>query len=1159
MTQPIIDILLVEDNPHDAFLIEELLLESEKVGFNLQCFNRLFEALSYLQNKKIDLILLDLSLPDSHGMESLSNTLEVAKNIPVIVLTGNKDEILAVDSVKKGAQDYLVKGQLNSIGLVRSIQYAIERKKMEHNLRESKEKLNRSLKSTKKILESLPIGVIIIGYDKTIRSVNKIALDILGWETENEIVGKVCDHYICNAHKASCPVLDLGQKIDRSEKIIFTKDGKEIPILKSVLPINIGGENLLLEGFVDITSLRETHRKLIESERRLLVLNSRLEQKVMGRTSDLGERIKELSCLYDVSTLIEQPNITIEKVIYNVVNRIPASMQYPTITCSKILFNGIEYKTINYQDSKWKISSNITIHSNKIGSIEVAYLKEKPLRYEGPFFKEERNLINGIAKTLSRFIERKWAEKALRKNEASLSNAQRIAHLGNWEWDILKDEMIWSDEVYRIFGFNPKEFNVNYESFLESVHSDDKDFVKNYINGIKNKEKPFSIDHRIILPDGTERIISEQIEVLFNDQESPFHMTGTILDITERKRRENEIRESKEKLNVILSNIDDLVAVVSKDHRILYLNRRAEEEFGRHQIGNFCFKVLTKRDTMCEECPFNKIRTNDNSVSGFELELFSAEGNEKRYFDFCSTPILLFDDQPATIDILRDITIRKKAEIILRNSEEKYRSLVENLPYSIFLIELDNRIFDCNRFAELYINKSKEDLKGTYFFEIFRTTQDYIESIGEVIQNVIDFDLSNILEFEFVNKSNNKASVEVFFSSVEIGNTRFIQAIVQDITEKKLAKIIIQEENETLRKLDQIKKELTTKTSEELKSPLTIMFESSQVLLNLYRDKLDQNAIQLLELIRNGGEKSISLTERILDISRIESDEFKLNKQTESLKDIIEEAVNKLSDVTRKQRINLKLDLAEDLYSEVDKPRIINVIFDILMYNILNYSSKKGEILIKLKEKNNFAEISMENIGTRLKGKEKKKILSDKHKKISRDSFLGLHFSKEIINLHGGQAFIESEGNKEGVNYIIKLPIKDLSDVLLDMYVIYKSGILIYEYNFGQHLKKHDGSLISGSVIGMMTILREVMESKKQIKTIDHGDLKIMFELNVTKDVVFVLIVKDDLLIFRKKLNALIDDFDRIFKDLIDNIETAVCIQNNWESLGITIKKHFRK
>ncbi len=141
--------------------------------------------------------------------------------------------------------------------------------------------------------------------------------------------------------------------------------------------------------------------------------------------------------------------------------------------------------------------------------------------------------------------ELKLAEAKLRKSEAGLANAQRMAHIGSWEWEIQKNRLNWSDEVYRIFGLESGDIMPTYEKFLGFLHPDDAEFVKVSVDNALSNIKPYSIDHRIILPDGSEKMVHQEAEVMVDDEGKPVRMTGTVQDITEYKRLEEQLRQSQ--------------------------------------------------------------------------------------------------------------------------------------------------------------------------------------------------------------------------------------------------------------------------------------------------------------------------------------------------------------------------------------------------------------------------------------------------------------------------------------------------------------------------------------------------------------------------------------------------------------------------------------
>jgi diguanylate cyclase (GGDEF)-like protein len=134
MCSKLINILLFEDNPGDVLLIKEALKESTLASFNIVCVERLSDGLAYLEDGKVDIILLDLALLDSLGIDTFNKVKSKAKNIPLVVSTSNNDDSLALETIKGGGQDYIIKGQMDRNTLARSIMYAIERHRIKVRL-----------------------------------------------------------------------------------------------------------------------------------------------------------------------------------------------------------------------------------------------------------------------------------------------------------------------------------------------------------------------------------------------------------------------------------------------------------------------------------------------------------------------------------------------------------------------------------------------------------------------------------------------------------------------------------------------------------------------------------------------------------------------------------------------------------------------------------------------------------------------------------------------------------------------------------------------------------------------------------------------------------------------------------------------------------------
>ena len=168
----------------------------------------------------------------------------------------------------------------------------------------------------------------------------------------------------------------------------------------------------------------------------------------------------------------------------------------------------------------------------------------------------------------SRTTELEKAYISLKESEKGLAEAQRMAHLGNWVLDLVTGEAYGSDEIYCIFGRSPEEFGTTHDAFLSHIHPEDRDYVNNAVMEALNG-KPYSINFRIILPDGEERTAHEQGEVVFNEKNIPIRMKGTTQDITEFKKAEEKILN----LANIVESSNNAIGTISLDGIITSWNK----------------------------------------------------------------------------------------------------------------------------------------------------------------------------------------------------------------------------------------------------------------------------------------------------------------------------------------------------------------------------------------------------------------------------------------------------------------------------------------------------------------------------------------------------------------------------------------------------------
>ncbi|MEE9522368.1 MAG: PAS domain S-box protein [candidate division NC10 bacterium] len=285
---PKINILLIEDNPGDARLIREMLGEVRGASFAMEVASELPTGLQRLSAGGADVVLLDLSMPGSGGLDTFTKAHAQAGQVPIIVLTGLDDEAVAVRAVREGAQDYLIKGQVDSHLLGRAIRYAIERKRAEAAL-------ERLRHQNEMILDGAGEGIYGLDLHGNTTFVNPAAAKMIGWEIE-ELIGKPL-HDILHHSKADgtpysreeCPIHAAfrdGAVHHATDEVFWRKDGKCFPVEYISTPIR-DKEGMLLGAVVTFKNITE-RKRADESLRRA---HDELERGVQERTAELSKAI----------------------------------------------------------------------------------------------------------------------------------------------------------------------------------------------------------------------------------------------------------------------------------------------------------------------------------------------------------------------------------------------------------------------------------------------------------------------------------------------------------------------------------------------------------------------------------------------------------------------------------------------------------------------------------------------------------------------------------------------------------------------------------------------------------------------------------------------------------------------------------------------------
>jgi len=189
-----------------------------------------------------------------------------------------------------------------------------------------------------------------------------------------------------------------------------------------------------------------------------------------------------------------------------------------------------------------------------VNKVPTFYATNRPIII-GALYSLAALLFVSLASSLLLFIRKNRqiarASQQLSDTKDSLDRAQQIAQIGNWDWQITEKRLFWSEGIYRLFGLSPTEFAASYEAFLERVHPDDRAAVEAAVGKAMESGAPYALDHRIVLPDGTERVVHESAEVLLDEQGKAVRMIGTVQDVTAWRQTEQALRDKDAHLEYI--------------------------------------------------------------------------------------------------------------------------------------------------------------------------------------------------------------------------------------------------------------------------------------------------------------------------------------------------------------------------------------------------------------------------------------------------------------------------------------------------------------------------------------------------------------------------------------------------------------------------------
>lgn len=648
---------------------------------------------------------------------------------------------------------------------------------------------------------------------------------------------------------------------------------------------------------------------------------------------------------------------------------------------------------------------------------------------------------------------RKQSEEALRLSELDLQEAQTVAHIGSWKWDLENKDVFWSEEMYRIFGIDKNSYSGRLGDAIKQVIHPDDLYLVLPSNAAVLANQP--ITYRIIWPDGSIRFIwAKSGDTVFDRDGKPVFLTGVAQDITERKLAELALSEVEEKQRLILGALLDNVVVLDMEGRIQYINHVSEGLDERDVLGSNWLMWLDEPERMKAEQAMQQTFTSGDPTE-IEYRAIGAAG-EMTWFRVKMARMPRASAQKVVL-IASDISASKRADEALRESEARYRGYFDQDMVGVAVTSLEKEWLDVNPAICNLLGYSREALFQKTWAEI--THPDDLDLDVEHFNQVMSGKINGYrLEKRFIRADGQVVDIDlgVRCKRKPDGSVDYFMAMLSDISERKQA------ETELLRYRDQLEALVQERTAEleiakeqaesanraksdflavmshEIRTPLNGVLGLTQLTL---QTKLNEKQTEYLTHVLASGEALLTIINDILDFSKIESGKFEIESIDFDLDDVLRSLANLVAFKAQEKGLELVFNTSPDVPRLMvgDPGRFRQIILN-LVTNAIKFTDA-GVIVLKatvLEKTDGYAllEFSVRDTGIGLSQDEISQLFQPFYQVDSSTSRkhggtgLGLTICKRLISMMNGEIRVESQPGKGTIfSFTVRLKCQDRDDL----------------------------------------------------------------------------------------------------------------------------------
>ncbi|MBF0559885.1 MAG: PAS domain S-box protein [Nitrospirae bacterium] len=624
-------------------------------------------------------------------------------------------------------------------------------------------------------------------------------------------------------------------------------------------------------------------------------------------------------------------------------------------------------------------------------------------------------------------IEQKQAEEDLLANKRELLESQRTAHLGNWDMDLQTGKCKWSDESYRIFGFEPGSFEPTFNRFIESVHQADRKVVEAYFPDIMSgKLSQVQLDFRIIRPSGEERVIGVRLEIIKDRNGKPFKLNGISLDITERKRAEEELRESKKFLQTIIDTEPECVKLLDANGALLHMNQAGLDMIQAESLeqvkGQCVCGLVAPEHRAAFEALTERVFCGESGTLEFE-----TIGLKGRHIWLETHAVPLRNDKEeiiALLGITRDITERKKAQDALADEKERLTVTLRSIGDAVIVTDTKGTVTLINRVAEELTGWHGEEALGKPLSAVFNIIN---EGTRLPCRNPVDDVLSKGLIVGLANHTalirRDGTEIIIADSAAPIrdrgSNIIGVVLVFRDITEQYR----MEAEMQKMQKLESLGV-LAGGLAHDFNNLLMgIMGNISIVKMHLNPDNTDYARLTAAD---RAVERATHLTQQLLTFAKGGAPIKRVLPMGELVRESVDFAISG-------SKIRCNYNIPDNLWNaEVDKGQIAQV-FNNLSINAMHAMPVGGTVSISMENvtlqgnsvptlrAGDYVKIVFSDSGTGIPEEHLSKIFDPYFTTKQQGSGLGLTTVFSIIKKHDGYITVDSKVGT-GTRFIIYLP-----------------------------------------------------------------------------------------------------------------------------------------